>query len=609
MGDLDLSPTRKAELTDAWSFCDLDDGTFLGFGVYAPEGFRAGDTVRTVDGLRGEVRGIAWALPVGETATVVEVDWSGTRQGVRLRNQAGQVSDELLEASDFVAATHRPPELELVLDYLSLETFLQGTSYDYSHASGNDQKTRLPSMTSTTRGRINGWLPLYINEKHWAHARGIDFARNLFASLATGRQSAEFRSEHALDVCCRLLLSAVKGFTVGQRADRAARNHVCDLKASDRAVQMYADIHRLFLQIANDIPEVRNLAQTRLRAFIKDPGHRRRRSTPDLGHLIQYLLIAEEITWQDLAPTFVPEALRRHVARGVRARRFSDQPKEPFASQTCRSVAEIIGAFDKFAPAACQVTYFCVLFYKDVGRPHGQSLSDVEAAYDRKWGGLAQQRKDEIVARCAKLCESKSVRDIIPPMVEGSSTDDDLAELLLWAEHYGWGHPNDVIPVEQWPQKGKHVMLQAWRQGTDTKTKGKGKRRSYDAQSAASHGDKGTGKSRDQASHGAADAQGKGKGKGKGKGADHPIGDPAQNANGNYKGKGKGKGWQTGHSSANAAVDMQQAAQQQQQQVVMMSAQWYPAQWYPAQWYQQPGTIAYNPRQSQTSWQNWQWYS
>jgi hypothetical protein len=310
---------------DAWTFCDLDDDdTFLGIGVfavYAPEAFKVGDAVKTADGCLRWEHGSPWTLPAGETAIVVEVEddpGDGDGQRVRLRNQAGQVSHDFRYARNYVAAKERAPDLELVLDYLSLETFQHGTK-DYSDASYDDPETRLPSMKGSVGGRINGWLPLYINEKHWAQARGIDFARNFFASLATGRRGAEFRVEHALDVCCRLLLSAVKGFTIGQRVGRPTSQHVSTLKASDRAVQMYADVHRLFLQVAHDIPEVRNLAQTRLRAFIEDPGHRRRRSTPDLGHLIQYLLIADEITWQDLAPTFVPEALRRHIARGIRA--------------------------------------------------------------------------------------------------------------------------------------------------------------------------------------------------------------------------------------------------------------------------------------------------
>merc|ERR1712192_40011 len=121
---------------------------------------------------------------------------------------------------------------------------------------------------------------------------------------------------------------------------------------------------------------------------------------------------------------------------------------------------------------------------------------------------------------------------------------------------------------------------------------GKGKRRSYDGQSAGSRSCKG-----------------------KGKGRDRPIGDPGQTAHGNFKGKGKGRDQQTGHSTAMSAEGIQQIPSQQQQQVVMVNGSWYPVPFVqPVYAPQQAGVfqgvplqIAYDPRQMQMAWQNWQW--
>merc|ERR1711904_757674 len=107
----------------------------------------------------------------------------------------------------------------------------------------------------------------------------------------------------------------------------------------ERAVQMYADAHRLLLQVAQEYPEVRREALRRLKDFIRSPCGRTRDRTPCLGHLVHYLLVVEDVTWADLAPTLVPEALRRHVLR-------SEQRGRCFHSCSCvtRSAEELIWA-------------------------------------------------------------------------------------------------------------------------------------------------------------------------------------------------------------------------------------------------------------------------
>merc|ERR1712137_1348802 len=111
------------------------------------------------------------------------------------------------------------------------------------------------------------------------------------ALLATG-QRLPFEPRYALDVCCKLLTGAVVGFTVGQAVGSDVQDVVKRRgKASDRAVQMYADVHRLFLQMAHDFPEIRYEAHRRLRAFMDHPRGRTKDATPDLGMLIQCLLI------------------------------------------------------------------------------------------------------------------------------------------------------------------------------------------------------------------------------------------------------------------------------------------------------------------------------
>lgn len=331
-------------------------------------------------------------------------------------------------------------------------------------------------MVSSSRMRLNGWLPLYVNAEHWARAG--HYSPSAFARLAARKPGTTFQPKDALNVCCSLLSCAVSGFTVGQMDPTCASPRTANRgKANERAVQMYADIHRLFLQIAREHPEVRKMAFEQLWRFIRDPAMRTRKRTPSLGNLVQCLLIAEEVTWKDLAPSIIPEAFRRHVLRQEYKQMF-------FSSQNCgASIEQLISAWDHFAPQASMVLSCSVLFYRCMVRPEGHSLDDVEAAYDRCWGRLRHEAMIDIIGICENLCQQHSVMDFFPTLLSGTHsslgepllpaeqhecqrTDHAVAELILWAERYGHGGEDaGVIPADQWPEIcGACPLLQKWKE-------------------------------------------------------------------------------------------------------------------------------------------------
>jgi hypothetical protein len=59
----------------------------------------------------------------------------------------------------------------------------------------------------------------------------------------------------------------------------------------ERAIQMYCDVHRLFLQMVAEHPLIVKEADTKLQQFIDFPELRKRSVTPDLGDLIDYPLL------------------------------------------------------------------------------------------------------------------------------------------------------------------------------------------------------------------------------------------------------------------------------------------------------------------------------
>jgi len=367
-------------------------------------------------------------------------------------------------------------EFELVCDYIEAEAFNEGVRRTLQ--SDAVPTGELPYMASSARQRLNGWFPLYINARHWGHTRR--FASSAFKLLSGRSSEVHVRPSDVLDVCCSLLTCAVVGFIKAQPgADTATRGRH-QVGASERAVQMYADVQRTFLQMSRDLPEVRRLATQRLQEFIRTPAQRTRAKTPSLGNLIQLLLVSEGVTWQDLAPFLVPEALRRHVSR----KSWEGIKFDPTVCARCSE--KLIAAWDKFAPQVGMVSCFCAMFVQCIGRPKGMSLADVEVDRDRCWGRLDQVVVRDMIDACAILRKKESIVAFFPilfPSAVASSlldllqwsesynesphsirSSDILCELILWSTQHACFANNRAIPADQWPSlHGSCPLLDAWK--------------------------------------------------------------------------------------------------------------------------------------------------
>lgn len=381
-------------------------------------------------------------------------------------------------------------DFDFVCDYLDVDAFNEGVRRA-SRLADHSAAGVLPSMVSSSRNKLNGWLPLYINSHHWARAK--PFAAPAFLRLAGYRgSSGDFQPVMALDVCNRLLTCAVVGFLKGQSPLADSRTTERSV-ASHRSVQMYADVHRLLLQVTHEYPEIEHIATRRLLRFISDPWARTCSITPDLGDLIQCLLISDAVSWDDLAPTLIPEAMRRQAARGLRGQGQFDPWAE---SDEILDIHGLVTAWDVFAPRSCAVTFMCASFCKLVGRPHDLALEDVVLAYDKRWGRLGDEVVRDILRSCTELrCQDLSIRSFFPSLLPGAASQSFeealrageqkdgsweskeacqggseseamrfLAECILWASWYDWNGDSEHVPAQVWPKvAGPHGLLEQWR--------------------------------------------------------------------------------------------------------------------------------------------------
>jgi hypothetical protein len=159
---------------------------------------------------------------------------------------------------------------------------------DLSHILDRDDtevEDKHETLKSSARGRVNAWLPLYINATNWKFSKA--WAPSAFSIIATQFNDL-FQPIHALRVCSKLMIQSV------------VKCMIEDERISEKAIQMYCDVHRLLLEMASEYPELVTKAEEELEGFIKSSKNRSRAKTPDLGDLIMCLTVTSMILYMML---------------------------------------------------------------------------------------------------------------------------------------------------------------------------------------------------------------------------------------------------------------------------------------------------------------------
>jgi len=112
------------------------------------------------------------------------------------------------------------PGLELVHDYVSAAAYNSGalltsisffsfieflsagvrtlvSAHQLLNRDDESQQERFTMIKSSSRGRVNAWLPLYINSENWAQVKAL--APSAFSLIAT-QSNDLFKPIHALHV-------------------------------------------------------------------------------------------------------------------------------------------------------------------------------------------------------------------------------------------------------------------------------------------------------------------------------------------------------------------------------------------------------------------------
>lgn len=172
-------------------------------------------------------------------------------------------------------------------EYLSKECFVNG----------NVRK-------SSTNKPFEFWLPILINTRDWNGPKNIK--RQFLVSVNAICKKIEFEKDEHLKVfkvCSSLMNSLV--VEIMQNKGNATAN--------DKFINGYFSMYRLLQQYGQDNPRMIANSNQSLKRFNESADARKKSNTPNAGEFLMHLTISTELSWADIAQTFMAECEARNV--------------------------------------------------------------------------------------------------------------------------------------------------------------------------------------------------------------------------------------------------------------------------------------------------------
>merc|ERR1712232_1358895 len=175
--------------------------------------------------------------------------------------------------------------------------------------------------------------------------------------------------------------------------------------ASERALLGFCSFHHMLLALWARYPIIGRVASDKLRRFIR--GERSKAAVPNLGNLLVYVAVSDDISWDDVAAAVMDEVHVRNVLWNVR-----DTPKLAWdISDEERNLLTF-----RARRTSYRLLMFQAYFLQKVARPSQESLADTLARYNRQFGQPTQQQKEALVAATRKILQVDSWRSFYTRM-------------------------------------------------------------------------------------------------------------------------------------------------------------------------------------------------
>mmetsp|Transcript_77165 Transcript_77165/g.200769 ORF Transcript_77165/g.200769 Transcript_77165/m.200769 type:complete len:901 (+) Transcript_77165:77-2779(+) len=225
------------------------------------------------------------------------------------------------------------------------------------------------------------FLPLMLDGSHMQ--RALPILEQSLACLAAGgikqnNTASCFEPWMALAVLPQLMNS----FAVSlMNSQEGVTRH-----ASEKALLGYCSFHHMLLALAVRHPCIAQVAQRKLRNFLH--GQRHKSQTPDLGQLIVYCAVSEDISWQNIARDVVEEAGVRSVLWLLRNKPGLERPGIGDAALLRESFQGRL--------TGLRLLMFQAFFLRSIARPVGEGPDAALCRYNRQFGLPTAAQKEAL---------------------------------------------------------------------------------------------------------------------------------------------------------------------------------------------------------------------
>ncbi|KAJ3122482.1 hypothetical protein HK100_011978 [Physocladia obscura] len=149
--------------------------------------------------------------------------------------------------------------------------------------------------------KFSEWMPLYLSYEHFQ--RGLPLLKKSLRRLCPHIISNGFDPIMVLEVLPKLMNTQIV--------------LLCDngLHNSHSFLENFFQIHRLFIEMVTEFPQLKRTILARLNSFAKNDAGRNKTACPSLGDLIPLLSVMPNPlnAWKSIGPVFLKESFERNV--------------------------------------------------------------------------------------------------------------------------------------------------------------------------------------------------------------------------------------------------------------------------------------------------------
>lgn len=236
-----------------------------------------------------------------------------------------------------------------------------------SRTAFQDDKIRITVFKET----FTDWLPLYITHDHFA--RALPDIKYFMVRMSPHWQTNTFDCEMVLEVIPKMMNTLIV--------------LICDkgVHASEKAIEGYFLLHRLFVALIQEFPRLRAIIDQRISAFMANESSRHKDRYPSLGDFLP-LISVSRYTWTTpgLARMVMDELFDRSVLWICKA--HPELAKIAYDRQDVPADHDRLNKSLEATAISKRLIQFHVYFLWLLRREKGQTVADVAASNDYFYG-------------------------------------------------------------------------------------------------------------------------------------------------------------------------------------------------------------------------------